>query len=252
MIKSVKTLKILNMSGFAFMILLNALANIIPIGGKTTGEISNMYSNLFTPAPLIFSIWGVIYAFALAFVLFTSFSKNEEALKKIDVLFFASSILNGIWIIFWHLDLIFVSLIVMLLLLATLILIYLKIYYKKYNYFLVKLLFSLYLAWISVATIANVAVFLVSINFDGFGIAESIYTIIVCFVAFVLGSYFLVKKRDFVFVAVIIWAFIGIILNHINFYNKDYMEVIISLVILLTLFALEIFSSVYRIVKEKM
>ena len=116
-------LKIMMVIGFIFMITLNVLANTIPLNNKTTGQISDQYDNLFTPAGATFSIWGVIYLLLSLILIYFLFKPNSyfeiQTHMNIAFLMISLSFFNGIWIVLWHYDKIFLSLIVMIFMLTT-------------------------------------------------------------------------------------------------------------------------------------
>lgn len=222
--KSISRLKILNIISLVLVIVVNFLANYIPINGYNTGELSDMYPNLFVPAGITFSIWGLIYLVLAIFVIYQYISlegKNDiknTVIKKIGYLFFLSSLLNIAWILSWHYLYVFLSLVVMIGLLLTLIAIYnkLEIGVKKYSkkiYFIFIMPFSIYLGWITVATIANVTAWLVNINWGGFGLSDVFWTVLVIIVGLIITLLSLLKKKDVAFSMVIVWAYLGIIIK---------------------------------------
>ena len=152
-------LKTIVIIGFVQMITVNALANILPINNKTTGEISDQYANLFTPSGATFAIWGLIYSLLLGFSVAILFKSNFEKFpKKALYLFIANSILNSCWIFVWHHEMIVLSLVVMLFLLLTLIRLNIVLNSLKLSLIqavFLRLPFTVYFGWITVATIAN-------------------------------------------------------------------------------------------------
>ncbi len=202
----------------------NGAANALPIGGKTTGEVSAAYPNLFTPAPVTFSIWGVIYLALLGFVLYQwrvyAATGDAPATQVIGPLFWVSGLFNGAWLIAWHYEHIGLSLVFMVGLLLSLIGIYLKLQTGRRRLlqpeerWFVLAPFGLYLGWISVATIANVSVLLVSVGFRGGPFSELTWTLLVLAVALGLGLVFLFLRKDPFPTLVFAWAFAGIALRH--------------------------------------
>src|SRR6187431_1040762 len=95
-------LKVSALMAFIIMVTCNALANIVPINGVTTGEVSDTYANLFAPIGFTFSIWGVIYTL-LAIFCVIQFGKAAQQPKVSVILqvilpyFIASSVLNSLW-----------------------------------------------------------------------------------------------------------------------------------------------------------
>jgi hypothetical protein len=215
-----KILQITNIIGFIAVVAVNTLANTLPINGKTTAELSDSYPNLFVPAGYVFAIWGVIYFLLLAFTVYQASSKRKEVqfLTKIGYLFGISCVANVVWIFLWHYELVFLSLIAMFALLGSLIMIYLKLDIgrgepSREERLYVHLPFSVYLGWITVAPIANVVAALVSINWDGFGLGEVSWTIIIITVAVILTLLNIKTRADIGYTLVIIWALGGIIVK---------------------------------------
>ncbi len=197
---------------FLFMLLMNGLANGLPLNGKTTGQLSDQYPNLFVPAGITFSIWGIIYLLLLIFII----QKGVEILKNrnstISFLVILNFILNGLWIVSWHYEFLIVSLLIMFSLLGTLALFNYSLYLKKGS-FIEKAAFGIYFGWICVATIANFTAVLVHFKWSAFGISESIWTMLMIIVGAMIGSFATYTLRNPYIALVIIWAFFGIYLK---------------------------------------
>lgn len=240
--KSYKVLRLLNIIGFIAMVTVNALANIIPINGIKTGEVADLYPNLFVPAGITFAIWGLIYFLLFLFIiyqgigLFSNKIENSNYIGEISYFFLISCILNISWLFAWHYKLIMLSTIIMILLLLSLITIYLRlgIGVKKVETkvkYLVHLPFSIYLAWITIATVANITTLLVSINWNGFGLSPVFWTILVIIVATLITLLILWYKNDIYYAFTVLWAFLGIIIKR-NQVGGDYsIYIIINVVI---------------------
>ncbi|MBF0707029.1 tryptophan-rich sensory protein [Alkalihalobacillus hwajinpoensis] len=202
---------LLNLIAYILVVTVNALANALPLNGQTTGEISNRLNVLFTPAGYVFSIWGLIYLLLGIWVI-RQFPKSRRDLpiyQETSGLFVLSSILNSLWIFMWHYEFFGLSVIVMLLLLFTLIRLYTNLKAADASFFDL-LPFSVYLGWISVATIANISYYLTYIDWDGFGIPDTIWTFLLLIIATILALYFLKSEQDWIYPLVFVWAFIGI------------------------------------------
>lgn len=217
-LEKVKTLRIGNLIGLIFTLLMNFIAGSGIIFKNTIGDISDKYDNLFTPAGLTFSIWGFIYLMLFVFILYQLREENKEVVEDLGVLFIILSILNPLWLIVWVIEWILLSLIIMLLLLINLILIYIKLEIGKERVpleqeLIVNASFSLYLGWIAIATIANITIYLVSINWDAMGIDHVSWTIIIILIALVLTSLVLIERKDFVYALVFVWAALGIMIK---------------------------------------
>ncbi len=194
------------------MIGMNSLANSLPLNGKTTGQLSNQYPNLFVPAGITFSIWGLIYLLLLLFVIKKGLEIFNDRNSNVSLLVIINFILSGLWIVFWHYEFLILSLVVTFSLLTILILHNYSLRAMKHNY-LEKMAFGIYLGWICVATIANFTAVLVNFKWDGFGFSESVWTIIMITIGTMIGALVTnVLKNPFV-ALVIIWAFLGIYLK---------------------------------------
>ncbi len=246
--KNTLTLKISVAIGYIAMVVVNFLANALPIGGVTTGEASDSFGNLFTPAGVTFSIWGLIYLLLLGYTIYQfGFGKKkakasrEKQFATINRFFLITSIANIAWIFSWHYGVIWLSVIIMLILLFFLIKIADVINKEKYSLLetvLVRLPFSVYFGWITVATIANITVFLVSINWSGFGIAESIWTVIVLLIGAAIGTIRMIKDKNIYYGLVLVWAYGGIWLKHTSTggFNGEYTNIITTLIICILVF----------------
>lgn len=214
---------IINWVLFILVIATNALANILPINGYNTGQISGFYPNYFVPAGFTFSIWGIIYLLLLNYSIsytYFSFKKQEfpEIKKYLDAItpyYWFTCILNAGWILAWHYLQVVASVLIMLAFLFSLIKVFMIMQQEAltikplYN-FLIKTPFSVYLGWISVATIANITALLVHIKWNGFGIDPIYWTILMITIAIVLGIYFIVQYKSIAYPLVLIWALWGI------------------------------------------
>ncbi|MBG0767684.1 tryptophan-rich sensory protein [Sphaerochaeta halotolerans] len=221
------------------MIAVNALANILPIGGMGTGEVSDSYPNLFAPAGITFSIWGVIYLL-LALHTIYQFRKGNE---RIQIIFSISSVVNIGWLFSWHYQKIGLSLLLMLVLLVCLIRINDLIDLKsmdRQSYWALTVPFSVYLGWITVATIANVTTFLVSIGWSGWGISEMTWTAIVLVVGILIALSWAFRRREPAYLLTLIWAYTGILIKHTSQegFNGNYPLILVVVAIGLTAFSI--------------
>ena len=210
-------LKGMNIIAFVLTALVNGLAGSTTLlGGKFTAEISDMNPTLITPAGYVFLIWGVIYILLGIFVVFQTLpnEKVKDYQNRIGWLFVLSSLLNIFWLFLWQYEYLSLSVVPMFLLLATLIATYMCLNIGKSAVSLreklaVHLPFSVYLGWITIASIANVAVFLVSENWDGFGISQETCATLIIIIALLITLLAIVTRRDVAYGLVIIWALVG-------------------------------------------
>lgn len=253
-------LKLLITITFIVMIIVNALANILPFNGVSTGEVSDSYPNLFAPAGITFSIWGLIYALLALHTLYQLglFRGKEKAnntlLGKIGIIFSLTSLANSAWIFSWHYKIIPLSIILIVIILAGLI--YIANILSTQNLklrekLMIRLPFSVYLGWITVATIANATTLLVSIGWDGFGISESTWTIIVVTLGMIIGTSTTIRLKDIAYGLVLIWAYAGILYKHLiaSGFSGQFPGIIISVSICILLF---IIVNIYILQKRKL
>jgi hypothetical protein len=215
-------LKILNIIFFAGMVVMNYLANALPLNGKTTGELSDAFPNLFVPAGVTFSIWGVIYLLILVFCIVQFSGVNEAAVTNIGWFFGISCLLNALWIVCWHYGKIPLSVIVMLGLLATLI--YVNLQLKDIPTGIIKASFGIYLGWICIATIASITTLLVHTNWNGLGISAEIWTVVLIIIGAVITSLAITRFNNYFIGLSVVWAFIGIIIKR----HGDYRSIAIA------------------------
>lgn len=211
-------LKWANILAFILMVLVNGLAGSTTIlGGKFTNEISDANPTLITPAGYVFSIWGVIYILLGIFVVFQALpsEKGKDYKRSIGWLFVLNSIFNIAWLFLWQFEFLGLSVVLMFMLLASLIAIYLRLDIGKSKVgfrekLAVHVPFSTYLGWITIASIANVAVTLVSLNWGGFGINPETWATLIILVALLITILVLATRKDIAYGLVIVWALTGI------------------------------------------
>lgn len=206
-----------NILAFVLVIVVNVLANALPLGGQTTGQVSAAYSSLFTPAGYVFSIWGLIYAGLTAFIVYQALpaQRSNPRLAAMHIAFVANCVANAVWLFLWHYDLITASLAAMVVILATLVWIYRALDIGRSavtpaERWLVHLPFSLYTAWITVATIANLSSMQAARGWAEIGFDEMTWTVIKIAVAGAIAATVLFRRRDIAFVLVVVWAGAGI------------------------------------------
>lgn len=228
-------LKIINTVTFIVMVIVNALANILPLNGLTTGDVSDAYPNLFAPAPITFSIWGVIYSGLALFILFQQKKRYDGIIQYIGNAFWISSVANILWIFAWHYNWIGTSLVLMIVILICLIHINVKLRARTLSLtenICVRAPFSIYFGWITVATIANVTTFLVYIGWNGFGIADEWWTIFAIVAGIIIATLTAWRQQDILYSLVIIWAYTGILLKHtsVNGFHNNYPAIISTVI----------------------
>lgn len=209
-----------NVIVFVVTVIVNGLAVALPLNGQSTAEISDRFPVLFTPANYVFSIWSVIYLGLLGFTLYQALpsQRNNARLRRVGYLPALSGLFNTTWIFLWHYNVFELSVPVMLGILLTLIAIYLRLDVGRASVstagkWLVNIPYSVYLAWITVATIANVTAVLYYLNWDGFGISPETWAVIVLLTGMAIASTVILSRRDVAYALVIVWAYVGIVVK---------------------------------------
>lgn len=241
---------------YVVMVGINALANILPINGVTTGEVSDKLSNLFAPAGITFSIWGVIYLllgiYSVYQLIYISRGyKEARTINKVNLFFIVSSVANSLWIYNWHNGNIGVTVVLMFVILISLIIIELNLKSRVTlggKMLWARIPFSAYFGWITVATIANVTAFLVDNGWSGLGVSEVTWTVIMLLVGLVIGGITIWKMENKAYGAVMVWAYLGILIKHISEdgFNGQYPVIILTVGI-----AMGIFLSIIFITSRK-
>ena len=218
-------LRVLAASVFVLMVTVNALANILPINGVSTGAVSDSFPNLFAPAGSTFAIWGLIYLWLAAFVVYqwglfkVQSSISPKQMKTIGLCFIISSVANAAWIFAWHYYVMELTVLLMLVILLSLVIInriLTKTDLTRMDWLLVRLPFSIYFGWITVATIANVTAYLVDLGWDGWGISPPAWTIVALLLGLVISMATTLRNKDIAYGVVILWAYAGILNKHLS------------------------------------
>ena len=202
-------------------LVVNGLANALPLNGLNTGQISDRFKVYFVPAGYVFAIWGLIYLGLIAFAIFQALPSQREnpRLRATGWWISLGGLANSAWIFFWHYEQFPLTLIVMLGLLGTLIVTYVRLGIGKTavpaaETWAVRLPFSIYLGWITVATVANVTSLLDYLKWDRFGVAPEIWMVIILVAVLVIAALMNFTYRDIAYTGVILWALAGISVKH--------------------------------------
>jgi hypothetical protein len=202
-------------------LIVNGLANALPLNGQTTGEISDRFQVYFVPAGYVFSIWGLIYIGLIAFTIFQALpsQRANPRLREARWWVVLANLANSAWIFLWHYEQFPLTMLVMLVLLASLIIVYLRLNSDRARVpmaetWAVRVPFRIYLGWITVATIANATTLLNYLGWDGFGLAPEFWMGIMLVAVLVITALMNSTRRDIAYTLVILWALIGIALKH--------------------------------------
>ncbi|MBL7851990.1 MAG: hypothetical protein JNN04_13900 [Cyclobacteriaceae bacterium] len=206
----------LNLVFFAGVLTMNYLANALPINGKNTGELSDQYPNLFVPAGLTFSIWGIIYLLLVALVVSLLFRSREKTEASVGWWLILNFTFNATWILAWHYEYLELSLLIMLGLLVSLARINQSL--SGSDDLLARLTFGVYFGWICIATIANVTTLLVDYSWHGAPLPEWVWAVVLILIGAGVVMWIIRKVNNAFLALAVCWAFLGIILKR----NGDY------------------------------
>ena len=172
---------------------------------------------MFTPAGFTFAIWSLIYLLLAVFVVYQALpaQRGNGQLARISPWFQLGCAANVIWIFTWHNEWIGVTLLLMVILLVSLVRIYrlldiVDAAAPAASRWLVQLPFSVYLGWISVATIANVSAMQSALGWNELALEEVSWTLLKLAVAGALGAIMTLRRNDIAYGLVIGWAAFGI------------------------------------------
>ncbi len=235
------TLKWINTIAYVLMVAVNALANLLPIGGNTTGQVSGSYPNLFTPAPYTFSIWGAIYLLMAVFVLyqweiFDGGTYSAVVRSDIGLWFAISCALNIGWIFLWHNKQIGLSTAAIALMLISLMMIQGRLSQAGGSFFqrmAAKAGFSLYYGWIIAATIANISVWLTKLGWNGFGLSADFWMVAVTLIGTIIACAVIIFGKNRIAGIAVMWAYAGILVRHLSpaYYAGSHPYVIVANVV---------------------
>lgn len=207
----------LNLITTIITLVINVLSNALPFNGQTAAEITERYAAYFVPAGYVFSIWGVIYLGLIVFSLYQVLNPQQSApsVRRIGWLYAFSGLANCMWLFFWHYDRLSLSLVAMFALLGSLIAIYARLGVNvrptsPQEKLYIHLIFSIYLGWISVATIANITIALTAAGWNSWGLPEAGWAVVMLIVTVAIAAVISITRRDVAYLMVLIWAFIGI------------------------------------------
>jgi hypothetical protein len=211
----------INVLAVVATIALNGLANALPLNGLTTGEISDRFEVYFVPAGYVFSIWGLIYVALSAFAVYQALpsQRTNPRLRSVGYLFVLSCVANIAWLFFWHYERFPLTMVAMAALLLLLIVVYLRLGIGRTEVptpekWLMRVPFSIYLGWITVATVANATSLLEYLNWNGWGISPEIWAVILLLTATAITWAAALTRGDVAYALVIVWALIGIAVKH--------------------------------------
>jgi benzodiazapine receptor len=205
------------------VIVVNALASTLPLNNLTTGEISDQFDVFFVPAGYVFAIWGLIYLALIAYSVYQVLpsQRDNPRLRQTGWLYVLSCVANITWLFLWHYEYFAWTIVAMVVLLLLLIAIYLRLGTGRTGVstaetWLVRIPFSIYLGWITVATIANATSLLDYLNWNGWGLAALWWAVIMLVAAALITAVVSLTRGDVAYVLVIVWAFVGIAVKHFD------------------------------------
>ncbi|MCJ7550102.1 MAG: tryptophan-rich sensory protein [Anaerolineae bacterium] len=203
------------------VIIVNGLATMLPLNGLDTGEISDRFDIYFVPAGYVFSIWGLIYLGLLAFTVYQALPSQRDNvhIQRIGLLYTLSGVANMVWLFLWHYEVFSLTIFAMLAILGSLIAIFLSLWSGRTELTLadrwaIMIPFSVYLGWISVATVANATQLLYYLNWGGWGISAEVWAAIMLVVAAGIAIVMALRYGSLPYAAVFVWAYAGIAIKH--------------------------------------
>ena len=199
------------------MLVANGFPGALGFRGETVGSISDKIPSLMTPAGYAFSIWSVIYTGLLGFAIFQWLpaQREDQTIKKIAGWYVLSCVFNSVWIFVWLSKAFWLSWVVIVALLASLVRIYLILDADRSQrrgaaYAWVAWPFSLYTAWVTVATVINTVIALKASGWQGGGISPEVWSMLLIAIAAGLFAWIAIPRRDVTYLGVLVWALTAI------------------------------------------
>ena len=198
-------------------ITINILANALPINGLNTGQISDTFKVFFVPAGYVFAIWGIIYIGLIAYAVYQSLPAQREnpRLQATGWWVVLGGLANCVWIFLWQYELFVWTVPTMLLLLASLIVVYLRLGIGRTKTssaetWSVRVPFSIYLGWITVATVADISDVLWFVKWNQIGVSAASWMVVILGAVLIIAGLMNFLRRDVAYALVILWALAGI------------------------------------------
>jgi hypothetical protein len=225
-------------------IIVNTLSNIFPLNGTNVGQLSNtlLAPVQITPANYAFAIWGVVYLGLIAYGMyqFQSTERHNPRLERGGYLLTIACAFQCAWIYLFLARLFPLSIVAMLGILLSLIALYQCLGIGGQNIsrsekWFLHIPISIYLGWITAATIVNVASTLYVSEWDGWGIAPTAWTVLMMGISAAIAFYVYIERHDRAYLLVIVWALLGIAIRQIGTPLIAVAGVIMSIALLLLL-----------------
>jgi len=198
-------------------ITINVLADALPINGLNTGQISDTFKVYFVPAGYVFSIWGIIYIGLIAYAVYQAIPSQREnpRLQATGWWVALGGLANCAWIFLWQYEIFIWTVAAMLILLASLIVVYLRLGIGRTKVstgetWAVRIPFSIYLGWITVATVADISDVLWYVKWNQFGISAAAWMVVILGAVLIIAGLMNFLRRDIAYALVILWALAGI------------------------------------------
>jgi hypothetical protein len=255
----IRTLAILNFLFLAIHIFLSYGSQTRLYADRTVKEVSDRYASVFTPAGITFSIWGVIYISLIAFCLyhlikaFNADNKHEAniVLDKVGIHFIINNLATIGWLIAWTQGLTGSALVLIIIQLLSLVTIHTRLGIfnrdaSSSSKVFTQVPLSIYLGWICIATIANASSYLVATGWDGWGIDQSHWAMMLIGMATVLSLVMIFIRKNIFFNLVVIWAVYGIILKRRESGAAQYEQLIQTAWIAIVILGIALVLRIYR------
>ncbi len=208
------------------LVVATIIANILGFQANTdTGNIANETfagANYFFPETYVFTtIWPVIYLGIIAWAIYQALpsQRDNPRFRAAAPWLMINLILNGLWVWVFGMEAFVSTLPIMLVLIITGVIAYSKLEIGQTPVGTVERILqipiSIYLAWLTVAAVANVASALIAVEWGGFGLSYETWGVIMLLVGAVLALFlYRTFYRDWVFLLVYIYAYVGIIVRY--------------------------------------
>ncbi len=203
----------------------NVASNLVPVGGETIGKIANTKFKdvLIIPANYAFAIWGLIYVGLIGFGIYQArpaWAQNLY-LRRAGYFVVLAMVAQIAWVYIFLYRYFAWSLLAMVVILLATIAAYLRMgigirrAIRQERWWL-QAPISLYMGWISVATVVNVAIALHDAGWHAEGMTATIWTIVMAVASTAISAILRWRRHDNVYPAVTVWALVAIAIGNLN------------------------------------
>lgn len=206
--------------GLIAVLIVNYLANALPLNDISTGDVTNQFLIPFQPAGWVFgTIWPFIYLLLGVYVVasFLPATRHHVRMSAVGPWLLVANIANIVWLFSWHWTRLLIGLLLLIVLVASLFMIHQAVRQPADDQprttaqrLISWVPFSVYIAWACVATLANVQILMDEWNVLSSGLSSTGWTVVFILIGLLIAIGVSMRWHDAAVPLVIAYAYIGI------------------------------------------